>query len=74
MHLVCRMSDAMENYRKGRVTAYMQCMADAVSDTFDIAEIEYIYLMDIIEQKRAFNRSREDHKPENRMKEGGKQF
>ena len=28
----------------------------------------------IFEEKRAFNRSREDHKPENRIKEGGKAF
>lgn len=28
----------------------------------------------IFEEKRAFNRSRADHKPENRVKEGGKTF
>lgn len=74
MYLVCLMAEAMERHRKRRTTAYLQSMADAVSDTFRIAEVEHIDLLDIIEQKRAFNRSREDHKPENRAKEGGKQF
>lgn len=74
MHLVGEMAAAMENYRKGRIVAYMQCMADAVFTVFQISEIEGIDLLDIIRQKRAFNATRADHQVANRLKEGGKAF
>lgn len=41
---------------------------------FALAEFHNIDLLDIIEQKRAYNAQRADHKPENRAKEGGKKL
>lgn len=74
MDLVRIVSRAMEHYRKGRAPGYLRAMADGILTAFLIARVEHIDLLDIIEQKRAFNRQRADHKPENRAKEGGKQF
>lgn len=74
MHLVCSMADAMEHWRKGQQVAYLQTLADAVSDTFRIAEIEHINLLDVMAQKRAYNATRPDHKIENRLQPGGKAF
>lgn len=74
MQLVRVVARAMEHYRKGRIKAYMGQMALGVRMAFAVAEAEHIDLLGVIEQKRAFNRQRADHKPENRVKEGGKLF
>lgn len=74
MTLVKTISGAMEHYRKGRMTAYAGDLRYSVAQAFAIAEVDQIDLFDIIAQKRAFNRTRADHKPENRAKDGGKKF
>lgn len=74
MDLVGTVAGAMEHYRKERVSEYMQCMAYGVMRAFLIADVEDIKLLDIIEQKRAFNRTREDHQIANRIKDGGKKI
>ncbi len=56
-----------ENYHLAR----FHCTA-ALFRIIALAEIEDIDLFRIIEEKRAFNAARADHKPENRLKEGGK--
>ena len=74
MLIVNELSKAMEHFRKGRIEQYVQAMADAQMCVFKLAEQRGILLLDIIDQKRAFNRNRADHKIENRRAEGGKQF
>ena len=41
---------------------------------FDLAEGLGLDLDGAIEEKLAYNRQRADHKPENRLKEGGKKY
>lgn len=74
MILVGCCAQAMEHYRKGRVTEYVSAMSLGVLLAFRIAEIEHIDLFDIVAQKRAFNLNRADHKVENRVLENGKRF
>lgn len=49
-------------------------LADAVIRIFDTAEGLGMDLGGAIAEKLEFNRTRADHKPENRVKEGGKAF
>lgn len=74
MLIVNHISAAMERYRKGQRDEYVQRLAGALHMIFDLAEAYHIDLFDIIEQRRAYNRQRADHKPENRRAAGGKQF
>lgn len=74
MHIVNRISSAMEHYRKGRTVEYVDALTSALMHVFDLATTHHIDLFDVIEQKRAYNRQRSDHKPENRLKDDGKKF
>ena len=74
MLLVRCVSAAMEHYRKGRVSNYMDSMVHGVRVAFAVAKFDGIDLLDIIRQKRDFNATREDHKIANRLKAGGKAF
>lgn len=74
MELVKQVSSAMEHCRKGRVNDYVEDMAEGIMMAFEIARVEGIDLLDMINQKRAFNATRADHKVENRVKDGGKAF
>ena len=74
MELLILISNAMEHHRKGRTNDYIRAMANSVWMTFVIAEVEGIDLLDMIEQKRAFNRTRPDHQIANRLKDGGKKI
>ena len=49
-------------------------LADTLIRIFDYCGAFGIDLDGAIEEKREFNRQREDHKPENREKNGGKKF
>lgn len=49
-------------------------MADAFIRMLDYAGAYGFDLDGAIAEKRAYNRQRADHKPENRLKQGGKQF
>lgn len=74
MLIVNHVSSALEHYRKGRQDHYVVRLADALLLTFDLAAAYHIDLFDVIAQKRAFNRVRADHKPENRRKDDGKKI
>lgn len=74
MMIVNHVSAAMEHYRKGRTVQYVEWLAGALLITIELAEAYNIDLFDIIEAKRAYNRQRADHKPENRRAAGGKAF
>jgi len=74
MVLVNGVSAAMEGYRKGRTQDYLGHLTGVLIAIFEFAQSRNIDLFDIIEQKRAYNRQRADHKPENRRAAGGKQF
>lgn len=76
LNLHLHLSRAMEAIRKGRKPKFFSelvitvrllwSIADHPNFTFDLGLIIF--------DKRAFNRQREDHKIENRVKEDGKQF
>lgn len=74
MLLTNGVSVAMEHYRKGRRDHYVSQLAETQVAIFALAQSRNIDLFYIIEQKRAYNRQRADHKPENRRAAGGKAF
>lgn len=49
-------------------------LADALIRIFDYAGAHNLDLGGALVEKMAYNRSRADHKPENRRKEGGKKI
>jgi hypothetical protein len=48
--------------------------ADSMTDIADLSGALGLDLGGAIAEKMAYNASREDHKPENRLKEGGKTY
>ena len=81
MLTVSELSEAMEGHRKSlnddklphRLMAEVE-LADAVIRIFDLAGAMGYDLGGAIEEKLAFNVKRADHKPENRIKAGGKAY
>lgn len=74
-------SEAMEGHRKGLMddklphrSAIEVELADAVIRIADLCGALGLDLGGAIAEKMAFNASREDHRPENRVKEGGKAY
>lgn len=73
------LSESLEGFRKGipddklfwRDMSEVE-LADAVIRIFDLAGSQGFDLQGAIEEKIAYNAFREDHKRENRMKDGGK--
>ena len=49
-------------------------LADAIIRIFDLSESKGFNIGETIYEKLEYNRSRVDHKTENRMKKGGKKF
>ena len=49
-------------------------LADSIIRIFDLAESRGFNLGQTIYEKLEYNKSRADHKKENRLKEGGKKF
>jgi hypothetical protein len=81
--IMCDLHDyidrAMEGHRKNKVREDGIRVLDAELANFYIcvmiiAEYNGLDIMAAIDEKRKFNASRPDHKIENRLKEGGKQF
>jgi NTP pyrophosphatase (non-canonical NTP hydrolase) len=79
--IISEISEATEGYRKDLMddklthrSAVETELADAAIRLFDIAGALNIDLGGAIEEKRAFNAIRSDHKIENRVKKGGKKF
>jgi NTP pyrophosphatase (non-canonical NTP hydrolase) len=74
-------SEALEGYRKNKKDDHLPHrsnfeveLADAVIRIFDLAGGLGLDLGGAFVEKLAFNRSRADHKIENRLKEGGKKI
>ena len=74
-------SEAMEGHRKGLMDDKLPHrpmieveLADAVIRIFDMAGGLGLDVAGAIFEKLAYNQQREDHKPENRLKEGGKKY
>ena len=74
-------SEAMEGARKGSMDTHLKHksmmeveLADAVIRIFDLAESKGFNLGQTIYEKLEYNKSRADHKINNRLKEGGKKF
>ena len=79
--VVSEISEATEAYRKGlnddklihRPGIEVE-LADAVIRIMDLCGVLKLDLGGAIEEKRTYNSSRQDHKIENRAKQGGKKF
>ena len=74
-------SEACEGYRKGLMDDHLTHrkmveveLADACIRIFDLAGAMDLDLGGAIAEKLVYNQSRQDHKPENRAKDGGKKF
>ncbi len=74
-------SEALEAYRKGLMDDKLPHrqgieieLADAVLRIADLAGYLNLNLGRAVLEKYEYNRDREDHKPENRAKAGGKKF
>jgi len=81
MLIVSEISEAMEGYRKGLMDDHLPErpmieaeLADAVIRIGDLAGKLGLDLGGAIVDKLEYNRTRADHKRENRAKEGGKKF
>lgn len=74
-------SEAMEGHRKGLMDDKLPHrkmieveLADALIRVFDLAGSMNLDLGGALAEKLEYNRTRADHKIENRVKEGGKKF
>ena len=74
-------SEALEGGRKNKADDHLPHrpsveveLADALIRIFDTAGAMGLDLAGAVIEKLAYNQSREDHRPENRYAEGGKQF
>ena len=74
-------SEAMEGHRKGlkddklpHRSMFEVELADAVIRIADLAGAHDLDLGGALVEKLSYNRNRADHKPENRVKEGGKAY
>lgn len=81
MLIVSEVAEAMEGHRKDLMDDKLPHrksieveLADAVIRIGDLAGALDLDLGGAIAEKMAYNASREDHKPENRMKAGGKAY
>ena len=73
MRIARDLSKALDDgYRKGNTQHGRYWLSTAFYRIVALCYLDNIELFEIIEEKRAFNRQRADHKPENRIKEGGK--
>jgi len=81
MLVVSEVSEAMEGHRKNLMDDKLPHrkmveveLADAVIRIADLAGALGLDLGGAIQEKMDYNAVRPDHKPENRLKPGGKQF
>lgn len=81
MLIVSEIAEAMEGERKDLMDDKLPHrkmveveLADALIRIFDYAGAYGLDLQGAYEEKKAYNKVRADHKPENRLKEGGKKW
>lgn len=81
MLMVSELAEAMEGLRKNKMDDHLPHrpsveveLADCLIRLLDFAGAYGLDLAGAYEEKLAYNQSRQDHKPENRRKEGGKAF
>lgn len=75
MKIVNIVSRAMEAYRKNKTNDYQNSLACLLGTIYTMAKFYGSHdLSELIELKRNFNKTREDHKVENRLKDDGKKF
>ncbi|ABO60696.1 hypothetical protein C7S17_7275 [Burkholderia thailandensis] len=81
MLIVSEVAEAMEGHRKSLMDDKLPHrpmieveLADAVIRIFDLAGAKQYDVAGAIVEKLAFNAQRPDHKPENRLVEGGKAY
>lgn len=74
-------SEAMEGHRKGlqddklpHRSMFEVELADTLIRIFDIAGAHNLDLAGAMKEKIEYNKNREDHKLENRLKDGGKKY
>lgn len=72
MQVVVLLSEAMEGVRKRDETQIRVNLTAALQVLDVIAQLCCFDLLEVMNEKRAFNRGRADHKVENRIKVGGK--
>jgi|DEB0MinimDraft_6_1074348.scaffolds.fasta_scaffold100252_2 hypothetical protein len=53
---------------------YLTTLSSSVVNCLKYAELHNVDLLQIIDEKRAYNLTRDDHKPENRVKANGKKY
>lgn len=75
MKIVNIVSRAMEAYRKGRTAQYQEQLVILLGSIYEMSQLYGSHsLVEMIERKRNINKTREDHKVENRLKDDGKKF
>ncbi len=74
MEVVNDMSFALEGYRKTDREKYAFGLLNATAKVYDIGRIFCFDVNEALEAKLAYNKNRADHKPENRLKDGGKKI
>jgi NTP pyrophosphatase (non-canonical NTP hydrolase) len=79
--VISEVIEAMEGHRKNLMDDKLPHrkmfeveLADALIRIFDIAGAHNLDLSGAVSEKFKYNQSREDHKIENRMKDGGKRY
>jgi NTP pyrophosphatase (non-canonical NTP hydrolase) len=65
---------SLQDYKLPHRTMIEVELADAVIRILDLAGALQLELADAIQEKREYNSKREDHKIENRVKDGGKAY
>ena len=81
MLMVSELAEGFEGIRKAKMDDHLPHrtsieveLADLLIRVFDFAGYHQLDLDGAVREKMAYNKTRADHKPENRMKDGGKQF
>jgi NTP pyrophosphatase (non-canonical NTP hydrolase) len=72
--IINTVSRALEHRRKSRTDQYREELSEALAVTFAVAHLTGVDILDVIDQKVAYNATREDHRLEVRAADGGKKI